>query len=132
MDINNKLIGSILKEKRLSKGLDREEAAKKIGISKQMIGHLETDYSKPTFQTLTRMSEVYECTIAELCGENQPNDSKDEDNYIDKVIDMLKNDGTLKKDIKSFDDLDSASKQMLLAALNKYLLSSIKNEDSDN
>lgn len=133
MDINDRLIGSILKGKRLTRGFTkREDAAKLLGISAQMLGHLETDYSKPTFKTLLKMSEVYECTIAELCGESQSEPCNTENNYIDSVIDMLKKDGTLKGDANSLDDLDSASKQMLLAALNKYLLSSLKNKDSDN
>lgn len=130
MNINNK-IGNILKEKRLNKGLDRDIAAKKIGISKQMLGHIETNYSNPTFQTLVKMSEVYGCTIGELCGEDQINESlTNETNYIDTVIDMLKKDGTLKDNIQSFDDLDPASRQMLLAALNKYLLSFINKDSS--
>lgn len=129
MNINGK-IGDILKTKRLSKGLDRDTAAKMIGISKQMLGHIETNYSNPTFQTLVKMSEVYECSIGELCGEDKVNKPIDETNYIDTVIDMLKKDGTIKNDIQSFDDLDPASRQMLLAALNKYLLSSINKDSS--
>lgn len=131
MNINIK-IGDILKAKRLNKGLDRDTAAKMIGISRQMLGHLETDYTKPTFKVLHAMSEVYECTIGELCGENQINKPIDETNYIDTVIDMLKKDGTIKNDIQSFDDLDPASRQMLLAALNKYLLSFINKDSSQS
>lgn len=132
MNINIK-IGDILKAKRLNKELDRDTAAKMIGISRQMLGHLETDYTKPTFKVLHAMSEAYECTIGELCGEDQISEPlTNETNYIDTVIDMLKKDGTLKDNIQSFDDLDPASRQMLLAALNKYLLSSIKNKNSSH
>jgi transcriptional regulator with XRE-family HTH domain len=50
-------------EYRLLTGLNREEAAKKIGISESYLEKIEYGYQQPGRETLIKLSKFYNCKI---------------------------------------------------------------------
>lgn len=65
-----KTVGQIIKEKRLERGWTQGKLAKKVGVSKSLIGFYERDQTTPTIFVMCDMADVFGCTIDELCGRN--------------------------------------------------------------
>lgn len=60
--------GSILKNKRIERGLLQEEVAKKMGISQRTISSWETGRTVPKLDDYDRLAKVFGCSINELTG----------------------------------------------------------------
>lgn len=59
-------IGNKLLELRKKRGLSQEEAAEKLGVSRQTISKWETDQSTPDFDKLSLICKLYDITADEL------------------------------------------------------------------
>jgi len=59
---------------RKEKGLTQEEIGKRLNISGQGISKWENDLSTPDISMLKDISEIFEISIDELCGNNQNRD----------------------------------------------------------
>lgn len=67
MEINNKELGRIIKERRKELGLTQEELAEKTGTSQPYISELEKGKKdNPTVATLTKLAEVLKINLEEL------------------------------------------------------------------
>lgn len=58
---NNKLIGALMREKRLTKRLSMQQVADKLGNTKQMVSKWELGKTKITVYDLQRYCEVVGC-----------------------------------------------------------------------
>jgi len=52
---------------RLKANIDIEKAIEAIGISKSMIYKVELGYRFPSAKVICKMSELYDCSIDEIC-----------------------------------------------------------------
>lgn len=55
-----------LKALRLSKNLTQGDLAKKLGVSRTTITMWENGLSKPRFDTLVRLTQIFGCTVDEF------------------------------------------------------------------
>lgn len=55
-----------LKELRKSKGYTQKQLADETGLSQPYISELEKGIKKPSFETLIKLSEIFEITVDEL------------------------------------------------------------------
>lgn len=70
MEISAMEFKDILKDKRLAAGLTQTELGDKIGIDSKNISKYENGKSEPNIDTLTKMSEVFNCSVDELLGKD--------------------------------------------------------------
>ena len=56
-----------LRKLRKAQGYNQSELANKIGIKREMIGHLETGNSKPTFNNLIKIHLFFGVSLDDLC-----------------------------------------------------------------
>lgn len=116
-------IGDRLKKFRETAGLQRKEAAEKIGVKTGTLAHWENDINEPNIEALTNLSKIYNVSIAEIFGEKTKTDILDNETkntMLDKVIDMLIEEGSL-SDKENFDDLDEADKRIIISVINKFI-----------
>lgn len=64
--MNDKSLGTVLKEQRVKKGLNQKELADKLSISHQAISRWENNYSLPDIKTLIAISKLYNITLEQL------------------------------------------------------------------
>ncbi|UOE96047.1 helix-turn-helix transcriptional regulator [Alkalihalobacillus sp. LMS39] len=57
-----------LKQRRQVKGLNQEEMAYKLGITRQGYGHYETGRNEPDAKTIKKIAEILDCTTDYLYG----------------------------------------------------------------
>lgn len=70
-------IGNRLYELRKKKNISQEEAAEKLGVTRQTISKWETGESKPDFDKIVPLCELYEISTEELLkGEKGENNTK--------------------------------------------------------
>lgn len=55
-----------LKEYRKAKGYTQDEAAVKLGVTRQYVGALEKGERKPSLKLLKKIAEIYEVKIEKL------------------------------------------------------------------
>jgi len=116
-------IGDRLKKFREMAGLQRKEAAEKIGVKTGTLAHWENDINEPNIEALTNLSKIYNVSIAEIFGEKPKGDILDTDTkntLLDKVIDMLIEDGSLDNK-ENFDDLDETDKRIIISVIDKFI-----------
>ncbi|PHA39490.1 transcriptional regulator [Bacillus wiedmannii] len=84
-------LGEQLKRLRESQGFSQEDAAKKIGVTRQAVYKWEHDKSCPDIDNLILLSEMYNVTLDELIKGNQSfkekihiDDDEDEDEDFEK------------------------------------------------
>jgi HTH-type transcriptional regulator, cell division transcriptional repressor len=114
-------IGDRLKKFREMSGMQRKEAAEKIGVKPGTLAHWENGVNEPNIETLTNLSKIYNVSISEIFGE-EPNivDTDTKNTMLDKVIDMLIEEGSLSgKD--SFDDLEDTDKRIIISVIDKFI-----------
>lgn len=122
-------IGNNIKGLREVKGLNRKEAAAKLGVAHQTLGHYELGRSEPPFEVLNKMVNVYGCSYDDIFGKDSTN-KESNDNLMKDVIAILKKNGTLNESRKVFEDLDQGSKQMIQGAINKFISDAMKEKNS--
>ena len=59
--------GKILRNKRESKGLTQEDAAKRLGVGKQLISSYETGYKIPPMRIVVA-ADLFRCSVDEMIG----------------------------------------------------------------
>lgn len=112
----------IIKTLRIKNGLDRKEAAQKLNIGFQTLGHYETGRSEPPFKVLKDMAKLYGVTIGELFGEASPAPVSNEEkkNLLVDIVQILNKNGAL-EDTSKFEDLDPANQDIIKSVLNKII-----------
>lgn len=63
-------LGERISYSRKKKGLSQEELAKLIGLSRQFVGHMETDIKKPSLETLIKLAKILEVSLDFLAEED--------------------------------------------------------------
>lgn len=63
------MLGINIKKIRQSKGWSQEELGHRIGTTRQTISKWEKGYSVPDSVVLVDLSEIFECNVSELLGE---------------------------------------------------------------
>lgn len=82
-----KTVGKIIKEKRRERGWTQDQLAKKVGVSKSIIGYYERDMTTPTIFVMCDIADLFECTLDELCGrkfKEKDNGSEKKENRINR------------------------------------------------
>ncbi|MGI6721777.1 MAG: helix-turn-helix domain-containing protein [Anaerovoracaceae bacterium] len=90
-NINYKLLGKRVREKRKEQHFSQEELAFEAGISNTYISNIETGRKKASLETLVAISTVFEITLDELLSGNQYNNPSDYQTDIDALMEDCTN-----------------------------------------
>ena len=94
--MEQKRIGSFLKELRKEKGLTQEQAAEKLNVSGRTISRWENGNNMPDISLLTDIAELYEVMIPEIInGERKSENMKEE---IKETVEMMATYATSEKE----------------------------------
>jgi transcriptional regulator with XRE-family HTH domain len=115
-------IGSNLRAMREKSGLDRKDVAKYLGVSTSTVGHWENDDNEPGLTHLERLSKLYKVQICDLFGEecNTPAQEELKNTMLDKVIDLLHDEGLL-VNVSAYEDLDENSKTIVKSVVSQLI-----------
>lgn len=81
---NTKLnVGAVIRGERQRQGISLEEASRKTGVSKAMLGQIERDESSPTLSTVWKISAGLRIPMATLLAQNRHTDYK-----VNKLADV--------------------------------------------
>lgn len=61
-----KKLGKKIKKIRLEKKLTQQKLAEKVGIGLNFLGKIEVAYSKPSFETIIKISQILDVPLKEL------------------------------------------------------------------
>lgn len=64
--------GKFFKECRIDAGLSQNDVAKKLGIHQSNISDWENNVSRPEYEKLIQLAEIYNVTLYQLLGLNDP------------------------------------------------------------
>jgi|SRR5690625_521992 len=89
MKLSNRII-----ELRKKNNWDREDLAKRLGVSYSTISKYETDNRQPDLKTLERLSDIFDVTVDYLIGKSDdPRFTEKQERMIDKetqeILDLL-------------------------------------------
>ncbi|MBL3649535.1 helix-turn-helix domain-containing protein [Bacillus sp. RHFS10] len=108
-------LGQRLKEARLKAGYKSQtEAAKKLGITSQVLSNYEGGRRDPDTQTLKALAELYNVSADHLLGTKKKKSSK-LDESINEAIEELKREDTLL--LMRNADIDEETAQLIKQAL---------------
>lgn len=83
------LMNQRIREQRVLKSWTQQELADKLDVSVDMIKSLEVGRAKPSIETLTKLSDVFECSSDYLLGKSDiPNPATTEDVYKKVIRDI--------------------------------------------
>jgi len=85
--MDQKKIGSFLKELRKEKGITQEEFAEKLNVSGRSISRWETGSSMPDISLLVEISEFFDVSIPEIINGERKSESMNEE--VKAVADKL-------------------------------------------
>ena len=78
-EMDQKKIGSFLKELRKEKNITQEQLAEKLGVSGRTVSRWETGNNMPDISLLVEIAEMYDVSIPEIInGERKSEDMKEE------------------------------------------------------
>ncbi len=60
--------GKLFKAYRKENGLTQREIAEKLGIAQSNVSDWENDVSRPEYENLIKLAEIYGVTVGELLG----------------------------------------------------------------
>lgn len=60
--------GKYFKKYRKDAGLSQKQVAEKFGICQSNVSDWENDVSRPEYERLIKLAEIYEVTVGELLG----------------------------------------------------------------
>ncbi|ABW68514.1 helix-turn-helix domain-containing protein [Desulfosudis oleivorans] len=106
-ELLKKRLGIRLKELRLAKNLKQEDIEKKHGFNYRYYGRLERGEINPSLETLNKLCEIFDVSLAALFQFLNPDDklSTERESISVKVSQILNNAGAAKlKKIKIFLD----------------------------
>lgn len=119
-------IGSKLEKLRERAGYTRAQVKDMLEIGLSTIGGWETDTREPSFAILDKLAGLYGTTVPEIFTTSNIKDSSPvieneaKIDFLDKIILNLHEEESLGNG-KNIEDLDDASRQILLGALNKHI-----------
>ena len=64
--------GQYFKKCRIEMNLSQKEVATKLGISQSNISDWENNISRPEYENLIKLCEIYEVTLYQILGLNDP------------------------------------------------------------
>ncbi len=76
-------VARILKKERESRGFSKSIMAERTGLSRAMIGYVESEARNPTLQTLLRMADALEVDLTDVIEQAQKRKNKSERKDID-------------------------------------------------
>ncbi len=83
------LLGKRIKELRKTRNFNQEFLAEKLGIEPRQLSKLETGKHYPSFETITKLTEVFEISFEELISFNHLKPEKDILSEIQLIIGNL-------------------------------------------
>lgn len=94
--MDQKKIGSFLKELRKEKGFTQEELAEQLNVSGRTISRWETGYNMPDISILIELAELYEVSIPEIVNGERKNENMNEE--VKEVAQSLSDYADLEKE----------------------------------
>ena len=76
--MDQKKIGSFMKELRREKGITQEQFAEKLGVSGRTVSRWETGSNMPDISLLTEISEFYDVSISEIIDGERKSEMNEE------------------------------------------------------
>lgn len=94
--MDQKKIGSFLKELRKQKGITQEELAEQLNVSGRTVSRWETGNNMPDISILIELAELYDVSIPEIVNGERKNESMNEE--VKEVAQSLSNYADLEKE----------------------------------
>ena len=94
--MDQKKIGSFLKELRKEKGFTQEELAEQLNVSGRTVSRWETGYNMPDISILIELAELYEVSIPEIVNGERKNEIMNEE--VKEVAQSLSDYADLEKE----------------------------------
>lgn len=104
--MDQKKIGSFLKELRKQKGITQEELAEQLNVSGRTVSRWETGNNMPDISILIELAELYDVSIPEIVNGERKNESMNEE--VKEVAQSLSDYADLEKE-KIIKDIRSQS-----------------------
>ena len=100
-----------LKERRKILKLNQEDVAEKLGITRQGYGHYETGRNEPDNETLSKLSNILQCTSDYLLGRSdhphytaKEQEEKLDQDLFKKLVEMYKEGRLTKEDMDKINE----------------------------
>lgn len=77
--MNQKKIGSFLKELRNEKGITQEQAAEKLGVTQRTVSRWETGNNMPDISMLVYLAEFYDVDVREIIDGERKSETMNEE-----------------------------------------------------
>ena len=94
--MDQKKIGSFLKELRKQKGITQEELAEQLNVSGRTVSRWETGNNMPDISILIELAELYDVSIPEIVNGERKNESMNEE--VKEVAQSLSDYADLEKE----------------------------------
>ena len=94
--MDQKKIGSFLKELRKEKGITQEELAEQLNVSGRTVSRWETGNNMPDISILIELAELYDVSIPEIVNGERKNESMNEE--VKEVAQSLSDYADLEKE----------------------------------
>jgi transcriptional regulator with XRE-family HTH domain len=125
-------IGRKLEALRSNVGLQQDDVAKKLNVSKATVSNWERDKREPAYEMLDKLAELYKTTVSEIFSINNtvciaPDVIKDVDNtelLNSTIINMSRNNDLNETD--GFSNASESAKQILIGLLDLHIKKLIK------
>ena len=88
MEVSFMGMGAKIKELRYKKGITQKDLAEKLNVSFQAVSRWENDEVEPSIDTIKQMASIFECSIDELFGMNEKEETKEKEPEV-KVIERV-------------------------------------------
>lgn len=79
-------VGGMIKRYRKSLGLTQIELANIIGLNQRQIAMIETGKSFPMLSTMTKLAEVFHCSVSDFFGTLSPKDKETLFKQIEEIV----------------------------------------------
>lgn len=78
-----------LREIRKSKKLTMKQLGEMVGVTESMIGQIETNKRNPSYETLLKLGEALECSVADITQKNPVTTMDDGNEEVDSAVSDL-------------------------------------------
>lgn len=119
------LFGERLRNRRIEKKMTQDELAKKLGMGRSNVGHMENGRTIPTADVLQKIADVLDVTIDFLLG-------RVENKYPNKYKDMPQNEPGIQIIMRAKDELSPKAYEKLIQLTEKMKLMFEADEEDDN
>ena len=86
-------VGAKIREYRSKLNLTQKDLAEKLNVTYQAVSRWEKDEVEPSFDSLTKMSQIFDCSIDDLFGIERPrkgDDAEEKVKIVEKVVEQGK------------------------------------------